>query len=123
MIHRDIKPDNFLVGSGKKQHIIYAIDLGLSKYYKDIEKGTHIPYKDGKNLTGTARYASINTHLGVEQSRRDDLESLAYTLIYLMKHKLPWQGLKDENELVRYAKIMEIKKSISVPELCKGLPM
>ena len=65
-LHRDIKPDNFLTGLSKKQHIIYAIDFGLAKRYRDPRTGDHIKYRDGKSLTGTARYASVNTHLGVE---------------------------------------------------------
>ncbi len=65
-LHRDIKPDNFLVGRGNKNTTIYAIDFGLVKKYKDPKTGLHIAYRDGKNLTGIARYASINTHLGME---------------------------------------------------------
>lgn len=64
-IHRDMKPDNFLGGSGKPS-LIYLIDFGLSKRYKDPKTGSHIPYKDKKSLTGTARYASVNTHIGIE---------------------------------------------------------
>lgn len=89
-LHRDIKPDNFLVGTGKRQHYVFTVDFGLTKRYRDSKTGSHIPYKDGKSLTGTARYASINTHVGVEQSRRDDLECLGYVLIYFMKGGLPW---------------------------------
>jgi len=121
-IHRDIKPDNFLMGSGKKKHIVYIIDFGLAKRFKDPRTDLHIPYRDGKSLTGTARYASINTHLGIEQARRDDLEALSYVLIYFLKGELPWQGLKAKNMKEKYEKIMEKKISTNVEILCKGLP-
>lgn len=122
IIHRDIKPDNFLVGIGKKQHIIYVIDFGLAKQYRDKKTGNHIPIREGKSLTGTARYASLNTHLGVEQSRRDDLESIGYILVYLTLGSLPWQGLPVKTKKEKYEKIKELKSKITVESLCKNCP-
>ncbi|XP_056644804.1 casein kinase I-like [Diorhabda carinulata] len=121
-IHRDIKPDNFLMGLGKKGNLVYIIDFGLAKKYRDGRTHQHIPYKENKNLTGTARYASINTHLGIEQSRRDDLESLGYVLMYFNRGSLPWQGLKAANKRQKYERISEKKMSTPIEELCKGYP-
>ena len=122
LLHRDIKPDNFLIGRGNKKGIIYAIDFGLSKKYRDSKNGLHIPYRDGKDLTGTARYASINTHLGIEQSRRDDIESLGYMMVYLMKGHLPWQGMVNSNPKKKYERIKNLKLEIKLTDLCNGLP-
>ena len=121
-LHRDIKPDNFLIGIGKKQHYVYVIDFGLAKRFRDPKSGEHIPYRDGKNLTGTARYASVNTHLGIEQSRRDDLEALGFVLMYFNKMSLPWQGLPTRTKKEKYEKIRDKKLSTSIESLTKGLP-
>lgn len=152
-IHRDIKPDNFLMGLGKKGNLVYIIDFGLAKKYRDARTHQHIPYRENKNLTGTARYASINTHLGIgkgsrgplkcilliktnsifwvilnvpsvstEQSRRDDLESLGYVLMYFNLGSLPWQGLKAATKRQKYERISEKKMSTPIEVLCKGYP-
>lgn len=121
IIHRDIKPDNFAMGRGKNKHRVFIIDFGLAKKYQS-SKGTHIKYKEGKSLTGTARYASISTHLGIEQARRDDMEGLGYLFIYFLKGKLPWQGMKAKNVKDKYKKIKDKKIMTKIEELCQGLP-
>lgn len=121
-IHRDIKPDNFLMGLGKNENKVYCIDFGLSKRYRCIKTGSHIPIKQGKLLTGTARYSSLNTHLGIEQSRRDDLEALGYIVVYFLKGELPWQGFKSKSKEEKYFKIMEKKTEVTVEKLCSDLP-
>ena len=116
-IHRDIKPENFLIGLGNESNIIYLIDYGLAKQFRDSKTKQHISYREGKNLKGTARYVSINTHLGIEQSRRDDLESIGYMLLYFLKGNLPWQGIKAANQQIE--KIFEKKLQIPIELLCK----
>lgn len=119
-IHRDIKPDNFLMGLRKKGNMVYIIDFGLAKRYRDPVHNNHIPYKEHKSLTGTARYASLNTHLGCEQSRRDDIESLGYVLVYFIKGHLPWQGLRAVTKKQKYDKIKEKKLGTPPEVLCSA---
>ncbi|KAL1188867.1 Casein kinase 1-like protein 9 [Cardamine amara subsp. amara] len=121
-LHRDIKPDNFLMGLGRKANQVYIIDFGLGKKYRDLQTHRHIPYRENKSLTGTARYASVNTHLGVEQSRRDDLEALGYVLMYFLKGSLPWQGLKAGTKKQKYDRISEKKVATPIEVLCKNQP-
>jgi len=110
------------MGANRKAHQVYLIDFGLSKRYVEPRTNQHIPYRTGKSLTGTARYASVNTHLGLEQGRRDDLEGLTYVLLYFLRGQLPWQGLQAANQKDKYHKICLKKQNIPVRELCKGLP-
>ena len=122
IIHRDIKPENFLIGKGKKISTLYLCDFGLAKRFRDKKTGDHIPYINNKHFTGTPSFASVYTHLGCEQSRRDDLESLAYTLIYLGTGTLPWKGLKSKGKDEKYSKILTKKMNSKSEELLKGLP-
>ena len=107
MIHRDIKPDNFLIGTEDNDNVIYLIDFGLAKRFRDPKTGAHIP---------------IYTHLGIEQSRRDDLESMIYSLIYFYKGVLPWQNIQAKSKHEKYQKILEKKINVGVEELCKEMP-
>lgn len=103
--------------------MVYVIDFGLSKQYIDSVTGKHIPMRESKNLTGTARYMSINTHCGIEQSRRDDLEALAHLFIYFLRDgKLPWSGLKAPDLKQRYKMIGDMKQKYPIAELCHGFP-
>jgi casein kinase 1 len=121
IIHRDMKPENFLLGK-LKHNLIYAIDFGLSKRFRDSKTLQHIPMRHNRSLTGTARYAAVNSHLGIELARRDDIESLAYILIYLATGGLPWQGVQGSNKHDKYSRILDLKQGITPQSLCKGLP-
>lgn len=121
-LHRDIKPENFLMGTGKDANRVNVIDFGLSKKYRNPGTNHHIPYRDKKGMVGTARYASINTHLGIEQSRRDDMESLGYVLLYFCHGCLPWQGVGGMTMRQKFDRILHMKVSTTIEDLCGGLP-
>ena len=122
IIHRDIKPANVAIGFEEKSKFIYLLDFGLSKKYRSSKTKKHFPFVQGNKLIGNARYSSINALDGGTQSRRDDLESLGYLLLYLLLGRLPWQGHISHSKEDKYYKIREIKKNTTPEELCQGLP-
>ena len=124
VIHRDIKPNNFMFGRVEENEDahLYIVDFGLSKFWRDPRTSKHIGYKHGRSMIGTARYASINIHMGIEPSRRDDLESMGYVLVYLAKGRLPWQGLQKKRKGGTIDEIKDKKMSTATEDLCAGLP-
>ena len=119
ILHRDIKPENILIGNGAAAHIIHIVDFGLAKYYRRDD--THISSRTHTGLTGTTRYASINAHKE-EQSRRDDMESIGFVLVCLLRGRLPWQGMKTRSKKRKHDQILDKKTNIPLGELCWGCP-
>ena len=119
-VHRDVKPENFLMGKEHTAPVVYLIDMGLVKRFR--HNNSHIVRRQNKPLVGTVRYASLDTHRGIEQSRKDDMESLGYMLVYLLKGSLPWQDVGADSIAEKYDKIHRIKETTTLEELCTGLP-
>jgi serine/threonine protein kinase len=122
VLHRDIKPHNFLVGRGELKNKIYLIDFGVSTSYLDAKVHDHMSYSRNKGVVGTLHYVSLNTALGDQQSRRDDLESIGYVLIRFLLGRLPWQGIKDKDKADRREKVTEAKLQMPIETLCETLP-
>ncbi len=124
VVHRDLKPENFLLGrrGTPTANEIHLVDFGMAKRYQDPETKKHIPYNEKKSFSGTARYASANTHLGLEQSRRDDLETLYYICLFFLRGDLPWQGTKGATNEEKRKRIGEKKQETTTGDLCAGFP-
>ena len=122
-IHRDIKPENFLMGVGNNSKYVYIIDFGLSKLYRDPFTFVHLPMSPKLSVTGTAKFSSINAITGYTQSRRDDLESIGYVLIYLAKGSIPWGNIQGKTKQEMYSRILAKKLAVPINELCNGLPI
>ena len=122
IIHRDIKPDNFVMGLNDLSQYVYILDFGLAKKYRSSRTLEQFPFVNRRKITGTARYASINALRGYEQSRRDDLESVGYVLVFFLKGKLPWMGIEAKTKEHKYKKILQKKIDISTKDLCEYLP-
>jgi len=121
VLHRDIKLQNFLTGY-QSPSSFYVCDFGLSDFYVDPTTNQHIPLTKGHSRYGTVRYASLNNHRGVEQSRRDDLESLGFVVIYAARGSVPWQTIRNEDRRKKWSQVYEMKRRITLEELCDGLP-
>ncbi|KAN0123247.1 Protein kinase-like domain containing protein [Russula decolorans] len=121
-VHLDVKPDNFMIGTGDRSSRVFLIDFGLTRLFRNPATRKHITQFKGLDITGTVRYSSINSHLGLTQSRRDDLESLAYAIVYLVKGRLPWQGIAVHPGQVHHDEVLKLKQVTTAKTLCKGLP-
>jgi casein kinase 1 len=122
VLHRDIKPQNFLVGRGEQRNKIYLIDFGCSTTWIDPRTHLHEIYTRNNGLIGTCYYVSINTHLGDLQSRRDDLESILYVLVRFLIGRLPWQGAHIKDAKERGDRVTQTKIHTAPEMLCAGLP-
>ncbi|KAK8888966.1 hypothetical protein M9Y10_033707 [Tritrichomonas musculus] len=122
LIHRDIKPDNFMMGVNDTSNQIFLIDFGLAMFYRDPKTNNHIPYSEHNSFAGTARYASISSLRGIGPSRRDDLEALAYVWAYLLRGSLPWMNVVANSLQAKYSQIVSVKAKITPELLFDGFP-
>ena len=121
-VHLDVKPDNFALGIGELSNQVFLIDFGLTQLFRNPTTGSQTVQINGSSTIGTVRYSSINCHLGLTPSRRDDLESLVYAIVYLAKGSLPWQGIIVQPGQIHQDKVLRVKRATTVKALCKGLP-
>jgi serine/threonine protein kinase len=120
-LHRDLKPGNFVVGCNGLTNQLFIIDYRLAKLYCDAATGAHRPFRQSKGLAGTVRYASVGAHRGNRQSRRDDLESLGYVLVYLLRGSLPWMGSRFMSGQRQTDYVCDMKARTTPESLCTGL--
>ena len=122
LVHRDIKPDNFLYGLGEDVETLFLIDFGLCKRFKTSTK-RHIPMRTDRKIVGTPNFVSVNVHKGIEASRRDDLESVCYIMWFLLAGKLPWYQVSDMNVMTEMKEIAETPNDIvrSMLSYCRSL--
>ncbi|KAH9970630.1 kinase-like domain-containing protein, partial [Lactifluus volemus] len=121
-VHRDLKPNNFMLGTGDRESQVFLIDFGLARLFRNLETQKHVDRVKSFDEIGAIRYSSINGHLGRTQSRRDDLESLGYVIVSLIKGRLPWQGIDVHPGQVHRDQVLRLKQGTTVETLCEGLP-
>eukprot|EP01029_Cantina_marsupialis_P019958 TRINITY_DN464_c0_g1_i3.p1 TRINITY_DN464_c0_g1~~TRINITY_DN464_c0_g1_i3.p1 ORF type:complete len:788 (-),score=192.50 TRINITY_DN464_c0_g1_i3:2137-4500(-) len=119
-IHRDLKPANFAIGRGNHMDDVYLLDFGLAKMYRDPGSNEHCSLSTGKKLVGTARYVSINAHMGFSQSRRDDIEAVGFVILYFLLGRLPWQSQPGSTKDKKFDNIAKVKMTTSIKDLCSG---
>lgn len=121
-VHIDVKPDNFMLGIGDLSNQVFLIDFGLAQLFRNPSTRSYTPQFSKSSVIGTVRYSSINRHLGLTPSRRDDLESLVYVIVYLVKGSLPWQGIIVQPGQIHEDEVLKVKHATTLQALCKGLP-
>lgn len=121
-VHLDVKPDNFALGVGELSNQVFLIGFGLARLFRDPATRRHTAQIHESGIIGSVRYSSINCHLGLTPSRRDDLESLVYVIVYLTRGSLPWQGITAQSGQIHHDEVLRVKQATTVEALCEGLP-